>query len=49
LSLGHVIWPSGSLTSTVWPWWMEICGGPTWTLNDMASLPFALGTFLKPA
>jgi len=29
LSLGQLIWPSGSLISTVWPWCLEIFGAPT--------------------
>ena len=28
--------PLGSLTSTVCPWWMAICGGPTCTVNGIA-------------
>src|SRR5260370_28281794 len=35
VSLGQLICPSSSLISTVWPWWMAICGGPTWTLTVM--------------
>src|ERR1700720_1777640 len=47
-SLGQLICPSSSLISTVWPWWMAIWGGPTWTLTVMVSSRTGLSCTPKP-